>query len=376
MPNPPDQLADSGVAAGGAEWALFTDWCAVTGHAPLPATAETVLMFFGDCPAAPATFARRLTAIDAAHRDAGVAPPERTGQVRDVLRGRPALPVRHELNSEEVNAALRRLPSHGWINGWFGRRDRALLVVAQAGAPYRRIAALTAGDITLTDGVATIYCPTASITLHPDEDPVLCGPCVLVRWLRALHLALTSPATRTLAGAIDRAAAVDGASPHLCRSRRPIAQGIGDVPLLPPIDPRGTSRLTPGRCPRTRCPTWPAATPPVKERSTASNRKPPTNRSRHRRPRRQSRHRQRPTRLATGNRPSHGAAPTRTISAESTAPWTRLTARPPTSTAESWLCWPTNEQQAAILINGRFCPGDPGCSGHRLTCPPTEVRNP
>ena len=253
--NPPDQLADSGSPAagapatgapgGGAEWVLFTDWCAVTGHAPLPATAETVLMFFGDCPAAAGTSARRLTAIDAAHRDAGVAPPERTGQVRDVLRGRPALPVRHELNSEEVNAALRRLPSHGWINGWFGRRDRALLVIAGAGVPYRRIAALTAGDITVTDGVATINTTRPVITFYPDEDPVLCGPCALVRWLRALHLALTSPATRTLAGAIDRAPAVDGASPHLCRSRRPIAQGIGDVPLLPPIDPRGHLSITP-----------------------------------------------------------------------------------------------------------------------------------
>jgi len=254
MPHPPDQSAHSGspaagapaadVAAGGAEWALFTDWCAVTGHAPLPATAETVLTFFGDCPATAGTFARRLTAIDAAHRDAGVAPPERTGQVRDVLRGRPARPVRQELPADRVEAALRRLPSHGWINGWFGRRDRALLVVAWAGVPYRRIAALTAGDVTLIDGVATIAA-TRPVTLHPEQDPVLCGPCALVRWLRALHLALTSPATRTLAWAIDRAAAVDGSSPHLCRSRRPLTTGIAEVPLLPPIDPRGYLSITP-----------------------------------------------------------------------------------------------------------------------------------
>ena len=255
MTHPPEELANSrlpdagapaaGVAAGGAEWVLFTDWCAVAGHAALPATAETVLMFFGDCPAAPGTFARRRTAIDAAHRDAGVTPPERTGQVRDVLRGRPARPVRQELPADRVEAALRRLPSHGWINGWFGRRDRALLILAQAGVPYRQIAALTAGDITLTDGVATINTTIGSVTLHPDQDPVVCGPCALVRWLRALHLPLTSPATRTLAGAIDRAPAVAGASPHLCRSRRPIAQGIGKVPLLPPIDPRGHLAIDP-----------------------------------------------------------------------------------------------------------------------------------
>jgi hypothetical protein len=249
MNSPADPLVKSRLpaagAAGGVEWVLFTDWCAVTGHTPLPATPETVLMFFGDCAAAAGTFARRLTAIDAAHRAAGVAPPERTGQVRDVLRGRPARPVRQQLDSEQVEAALRRLPSHGWINGWFGRRDRALLVLAQAGVPYRRIAALTAGDITLTDTVATINTTIGLVTLYPDEDPVVCGPCVLVRWLRALHLALTSPATRTLAGAIDRAPAVDGASPHLCRSRRPLPTGIARVPLLPPIDPRGHLAIDP-----------------------------------------------------------------------------------------------------------------------------------
>ncbi len=228
-------------AAGGVEWVLFADWCAVTGHAPLPATPETVLMFFSDCAAAAGTLGRRLTAIDAAHRAAGVTPPERTRQVMDVLRGRPARPVRQELDPAQVEAALRRLPS----NGWFGRRDRALLVLAQAGVPYRRIAALTAGDITLTNTVATINTTIGLVTLYPDEDPVVCGPCALVRWLRALHLALTSPATRTLAGAIDRAPAVDGASPHLCRSHRPLPTAIAKVPLLPPIDPRGYLAITP-----------------------------------------------------------------------------------------------------------------------------------
>jgi len=250
MTHPPEEPANSrlpgaGAPAASAEWALFADWCAVTGHDPLPATPETVLMFFSDCAAAAGTFARRLTAIDAAHRAAGVAPPERTGQVRDVLRGRPARPVRQELNPAQVEAALRRLPSHGWINGWFGRRDRALLVLAQAGVPYRRIAALTAGDITLTDTVATITTTIGLVTLYPDEDPVVCGPCALVRWLRALHLAVTKPSTRTLAFAIDRAPAVDGASPHLCRSRRPLPQLIGGVPLLPPIDPRGYLAINP-----------------------------------------------------------------------------------------------------------------------------------
>ena len=249
MNSPTDPLVKSrlpaaGAPAASAEWALFADWCAVTGHDPLPATPETVLMFFSDCPAAAGTLGRRLTAIDAAHRAAGVTPPERTRQIRDALRGRPAQPVRQELDSAQVQAALRRLPSHGWINGWFGRRDRALLILAQAGVPYRRIAALTAGDVALSDGVATIAA-TTSITLHPDDDPVLCGPCALVRWLRALHIAVTNPSTRTLAAAIDRAAPLDSVSPHLCRSRRPLTTGIVEAPLLPPIDPRGYLAIDP-----------------------------------------------------------------------------------------------------------------------------------
>jgi hypothetical protein len=174
-----------------------------------------------------------------------VTPPERTGQVRDVVRGPPAQPVRQELDPAEVAAALRRLPSHGWTGGWFGRRDRALLVLAHAGVPYRGIATLTVGDITLTDTIATISAPIGPVTLHPDQDPVLCGPCALVRWLRGLHLGITKPSTRSLAWAIDHAPAVQELSPHLCRSRRPLPTGIAGMPLLPPIDPRGYLSITP-----------------------------------------------------------------------------------------------------------------------------------
>ena len=40
--------------------------------------------------------------------------------------------------SEQVVAALRGLPSHGWTRGMFGRRDRCLLVLSElAGVPYR-----------------------------------------------------------------------------------------------------------------------------------------------------------------------------------------------------------------------------------------------
>ena len=53
-------------------------------------------------------------------------------------------------NRNAVETALRGLPSHGWTQGMFGRRDRALLVLSQlVGVPYQHLAALTAGDIYL-----------------------------------------------------------------------------------------------------------------------------------------------------------------------------------------------------------------------------------
>jgi hypothetical protein len=153
--------------------------------------------------------------------------------------------------------------------------------------------------------------------------------------------------------------AVDGASPHVCRSLRPFPTGMAEVPLLPPIDPAATCRSPLGRCPRTRYPTWPAATPPAQARSTASNRTPPTNHHRQH-PRRRLHPPPRHTRFATGNRPLPGAAPTSTASVRCTAPWTRRTAEQPTSTAEFWNCWPTNEQQRAIFTSGRVVLRRPG----------------
>src|SRR6478736_6092767 len=90
-----------------ATWSLFTDWCAVTGHRELPAD-----------PAA-------------------------------------------------VDAALLGLPSHGWTQGMFGRRDRCLLVLSQiAGVPYRHLATLTVGDVTVADGTVTITARGLAWTLR------------------------------------------------------------------------------------------------------------------------------------------------------------------------------------------------------------------
>ena len=69
--SPAQALSPATVRAYAADWALFTDWCEVTGEWELPADPDTVLFFLTDCPAAPATQRRRVAAIDHHHTTAG-----------------------------------------------------------------------------------------------------------------------------------------------------------------------------------------------------------------------------------------------------------------------------------------------------------------
>ena len=72
-----------------AAWALFTDWCAVTGHRDLPADPATVIAFLADCPAAPEDPpAAGRGHRPPAHRDTGIRPPGRSAAVLAAL-GRP-----------------------------------------------------------------------------------------------------------------------------------------------------------------------------------------------------------------------------------------------------------------------------------------------
>ena len=154
--------------------------------------------------------------------------------------------------TEQVAAALRGLPSHGWTQGMFGRRDRCLLVLSQlAGVPYTHLATLTTSTVEITDGTATITSPVGTWSIRPaDDSPLLCGSCAITRWLRVLDVVMTKPSNRVLAKQIADADPVTDQSPHLCRSTRPLSSLTLGVPLLPPIDQWGyvpfpVERLTP-----------------------------------------------------------------------------------------------------------------------------------
>jgi len=170
-----------------------------------------------------------------------------------VVRAAPGRPTNEPCQTKEadrdaVDAALRGLPSHGWTGGMFGRRDRALLVLSPfAGVPYRHLVTLTAGDTHIADGVATIRSPVGEWTLRPADEPILCGPCAVVRWLKILNLAVTHPSTRTIAGGLKKTPPVDHRSPHVCNTRPVLDERTVAVPLLPhrPIGIRTVPRCSP-----------------------------------------------------------------------------------------------------------------------------------
>ncbi len=226
-----------------AAWALFADWCTTTGHPPLPAGSSTVLAFLQDCPATSATQAVRVRAITTAHTRAGHSPPERTPEILDVLRGRPRRPdPRIPLSPVHVDQLLADLPIHGWTNGWFGRRDRALLVLADTALTYRAIAELTVGDIYFTPTGATITSGNDAVELPPGVDQIRCRPCALALWIQALQLAASS-ATVRVARVVDRTAPLTPDGPHCCR--QPVTITDGALPLLPASNPWGQLDLEP-----------------------------------------------------------------------------------------------------------------------------------
>jgi hypothetical protein len=148
------------------------------------------------------------------------------------------------LQQQRTQEALRALPSAGWV----GRRDRAVLVLSQvAGLSDEHIAGLTAGDVVIADGAATITAPTGIITLPASGDTLICGPCALARWLRVLDMTVIYPDRYVIDSVIARAAALSANSPHLCRGTYAVTDATRQMTLLPPIDRWGLISAIPAQ---------------------------------------------------------------------------------------------------------------------------------
>ena len=214
-----------------ADWALFTDWCTATGSTPLPADWATVTAFNAGCPGAPATSRRRLAAIAHHHRAAGHPAPA------DPAR-EPRQPSREVIDPGQIEMLMQLLPSHGWLGGLFGRRDRALLTLAASTTiPYRQLPRLTVGQLSIAGGVAIVTDHRgAAHVIEADADPVLCGPCTLVRWRRVLDTEVTNKRLKTL---FKNAEEVTSTSHHPCHTPKSIDDRTLDAPLFPPINQWG-----------------------------------------------------------------------------------------------------------------------------------------
>lgn len=135
-----------------------------------------------------------------------------------------------------VDDLLRALPSHGWV----GRRDRALLVLSQvAGLSYADIADLTTADVTISGGTARIRSRTATITVRPTDDTMLCGPCALARWLHVLDMTVIYPNGCVAAAVLARSAPLVDDSPHACQIANDPGVHVQRVAFLPAVDPWG-----------------------------------------------------------------------------------------------------------------------------------------
>jgi len=155
------------------DWERFTAWCTRTGECSLPAAPQTVTRYLAEAADlldetgrpvyAPATLARWGAGINAAHRAAGHPAPGSHPLVAATLRGiraTRAQPQRRAkpLRLTQLEAILAAGEWRYWPGAVIGRRDKALLLLAFAGALRRsELANLHLGDVEIDgDGVVTV----------------------------------------------------------------------------------------------------------------------------------------------------------------------------------------------------------------------------
>ena len=177
------------------------------------------------------------------------------------------------LQESRTEQALRAMPSAGWL----GRRDRALLVLTQmARLPQEEIAKLTAADVVIADGIATITAPTGVIRLAASGDGLICGPCALARWLHVLNLTAVYSDRCVIDSVIARGAPLSTNSPHLCDGTASASDSTAHLLFLPPIDRWGLiSAIGAPRPPRDSRPSGTAAHTTPRPHRTSGTRNTP-----------------------------------------------------------------------------------------------------
>ncbi|WJJ14314.1 hypothetical protein P9990_26215 (plasmid) [Prescottella equi] len=217
------------------DWDLFTDWCIATDRLPLPATPSTLAGFLHEHPATTATQRRRVSAVNAVHRDHGYPSPGRSEIVRrhlDTIRA-----ARLDQLAAQLQVRAEALPTAGWPASLFGRRDALLLLLAAAGMTFTQISRLSRGDLTTDGGVL--------IATTSDGEQFQLSPCaagvdrtpagdIYRRWAEVLAFLDRHPNTRMLGTYLSDPQGIFVPEPTARQAKQPLLQPIdrwGHLPL-------------------------------------------------------------------------------------------------------------------------------------------------
>ena len=226
-------LRDAAGAGYRREWVLFCDYAAATGQPALPTTVATLAGFFAALPARPATQARRVRAIAAAHRRAGHLldrPPSGPAARPDPA---PRLRAARAGGADPVEM-IATCATRGWPHGLHGRRDAFLVVTALVlDLPQAPVRGLVPAEITLgADGVRV-----GDQAVPTDPDPRRCPSCAVVRWLEILGV-LDGLGRGSARMHLTSAHAPTALDPHRHECREP-QRWRATATLLPAIDRHG-----------------------------------------------------------------------------------------------------------------------------------------
>jgi integrase len=204
------------------DWDRFADWCTATGRPVLPTTPEVVAVYLDENPAASATQSRRVAAINRRHLEHGHPAPGHDPAIIDelnALRGRSGeRPAPARRPRDAVEAVLRLIPSHGWPAGFFGRRDRCLLLLSQVGGlSHTEIRALRLGDVEIEEYGLSVRGRGRTVRLAGCDDPSICPACIYRRWQVVRDALERLPSIRPLRRQFHLASRVTTTSPHICQ---------------------------------------------------------------------------------------------------------------------------------------------------------------
>lgn len=229
-------------------WRLWSEWSAARGASPMPADPVLVAAYvtsLAEAGRAMASIDRALSAISAAHLDAGHADPTRHP---GVVRSRAGLRrmvgvapkrVSHPLSTEEVRRIVEAIP-----DDLRGARDRALILTGFSGALRRsEVAALTLGDVSFRPNGAVLHIASSKTDQEgegqlvglargrrPETDPLA----ALHHWIARAGLSQGSdPLFGPIAwsGERSRRTPLGGRDVARVLQGRAAAAGLGDLPI-------------------------------------------------------------------------------------------------------------------------------------------------